>query len=173
MNIILIGCRGSGKSTLAKIIASALWRKAVDMDDLVLARFTEPRVSDVWRVHGENAWRAAEAEVMRQLLAGDDQVIAAGGGAPTVAEVQAMLTEARKSGRARVIYLQCEPRILRERLAAAPGDRPSLTGVDALDEIEAVAAARDGVYRSCADFTIDVSRLTARDAADYLMRTCL
>lgn len=173
MNIILIGCRGSGKSTLAKMIASALWRKAVDMDDLVLARFGEGRVSDVWNVHGEGAWRDAETEVMRELLAGDEQVIAAGGGAPTVAEIRAMLAEARRDGRARVIYLQCEPRILRERLAAAPGDRPSLTGADPHEEIESVAAARDGAYRQCADFTVDVSRLSAREAADYLMRTCL
>jgi len=171
MNVILIGPRGSGKSTLARLIASALWRQAVDMDELVLARFDETTVADVWKNRGESAWRAAEIEVMREVLAGDEQVIAAGGGAPTIEAIQTMLAEAREAGRAKVVYLQCDPGVLRERLSRDGGDRPSLTGGDPIAEIEQVVATRDDLYRRAADVTLDVTQLSPREAADYLMRT--
>lgn len=67
----LVGPRGCGKSTLGKRLAERLWRPFVEMDERTLARFA-PRmtVREVWSVHGEAAWRAAEAGVTRELLSG-------------------------------------------------------------------------------------------------------
>ena len=171
MNVILIGARASGKTTLARIIGSALSRPAVDVDELALAQFEEESVSQVWRLRGQNAWREAEARVIVHVLKGEDQVIALGGGAPLVPAVEAAIQAARQAGRAKVIYLYCSPGELRRRLHAQPGDRPSLTGRDATEEIELVLSYRDPVYRTLADEVVDVSHLGERDAADILIRT--
>lgn len=170
MNVMLIGARASGKTTLARIIANALWRQAVDMDEAVLAQFAEDSIAEAWRVHGESEWRRAEARVIVELLKGDDQVIAAGGGAPLVPAVQEAIDRARQDGRLKVIYLACDASELRRRLTEQPGDRPSLTGRNAADEIEVVLAQRDPIYRMIADVVLDVSHLGERDAADYLIR---
>jgi shikimate kinase len=170
MNVMLIGARASGKSTLARVVANALWRKAVDMDDLVLAQFAEPTISEVWRVHGEPAWREAEATATAELLRADDQIIAAGGGAPLIPAVQEVIAQARAIGQLRVIYLACDAAELRRRLEAEPGDRPPLIGRDPAEELEVVLAQRDPVYRMIADVILDVSHLGERDAADYLLR---
>lgn len=170
MNVMLIGARASGKSTLARVIASALWRQAVDMDDLVLAQFAESTISEVWRVLGETAWREAETTVMEEVLKGDEQIIAAGGGAPLIPAVQECIAAAREAGALKVIYLACEAGELRRRLLAEPGDRPPLIGRDPAEELEVVLAQRDPVYRMIADVVLDVSHLSERDAADYLIR---
>ncbi len=170
MNVMLIGARASGKTTLARIIANALWRKAVDMDEVVLAQFAEASIAEVWRLHGESEWRQAEANVIVELLKGDEQVIAAGGGAPLVPSVQEAIDQSRRDSRLRVIYLACDASELRRRLTELPGDRPSLTGRNAADEIEVVLAQRDPMYRMMADVVLDVSHLGERDAADYLIR---
>lgn len=171
MNIMLIGARASGKSTLARIIADALWRKFIDMDQVVLAQFAEESISEVWRVHGEPAWRDAEGRVITELLKADEQIIAAGGGAPLVPAVQQAMDAARAAGRLKVVYLACDAVELRRRLSTQVGDRPSLTGRPPSEEIEIVLAQRDPIYRMVADVVLDVSRLGERDAADYLIRS--
>lgn len=170
MNVMLIGARAAGKTTLARIIGHALSRHAVDMDDLVLAQFAEETIAEVWQSHGESAWREAEAQVIVEVLKGVDQVIAVGGGAPLVAAVEAAVQTAQRAGRVKVVYLFCDPGELRRRLTEQPGDRPSLTGRDSSEEIELVLSQRDPVYRAMADAVVDVSRLSERDAADYLIR---
>jgi len=170
MNVMFIGARAAGKTTLARIIGLALSRQVVDMDELVLAQFEEESIAHVWRSHGERAWRDAEARVIDEVLKGEDQVIAAGGGAPLVPAVQSAIEAAQQAGRVKVIYLYCDPGELKRRLAEQPGDRPSLTGRDSVDEIELVLAVRDPVYRALTNTVVDVSHLGERDAADLLIR---
>ncbi len=170
MNVMFIGARAAGKTTLARIIGLALSRQVVDMDELVLAQFEEESIAHVWRSHGERAWREAEARVIGEVLKGEDQVIAVGGGAPLIPEVESAIEAAQRAGRVKVIYLYCDPVELRRRLMERPGDRPSLTGRNSTDEIELVLAQRDPVYRALADAIVDVSYLGERDAADVLIR---
>lgn len=170
MNVMFIGARAAGKTTLARIIGLALSRQVVDMDELALAQFEEESVAQVWHSHGERAWREAEARVIDEVLKGEDQVIALGGGAPLVPAVEAAIQAAQQDGRVKVIYLFCSPGELKRRLAEQPGDRPSLAGRDSADEIELVLSQRDPVYRALANAVVDVSRLGERDAADVLIR---
>lgn len=166
MNVLLIGPRGSGKSTIGRRLAARRGDRFIDTDRLALATFREPTVSEVWARHGEAAWRRAELGVLRSCLAADGAVAALGGGIPMIAGAAAEISRARRQGRARVIYLHCEPATLRQRLAAHPGDRPPLRGEDALGEIEQVLAEREPVYRSLSDWVVDVTNRTEPEALE-------
>lgn len=166
MIILLIGPRGSGKSTVGRGLAERRGVHFIDTDELVLASFDEPTVTDVWARRGEAAWRQAEVRVLRSCLTSDATVVALGGGLPMIEAAAAEIERARRQGRARVIYLHCDAGALRQRLAEEPGDRPPLRGSSALAEIEEILAEREPVYRALADGVVDVSRSTPEAAIE-------
>ncbi len=173
MNIIFMGYRGSGKTLIGKKIASQTWKEFVDTDAEVVARFNGRCIAAIWETDGEPAFRAAEAQVAAECLARDNHVIALGGGTvmqPGVAELIKAAPDAKR------IYLNCKPAVLAQRIAAdaaSTASRPSLTGNSAagsVEEITAVLAERDPVYRELADVIFDVSYVDLPAAVAYLTR---
>lgn len=81
MALVLIGFMGAGKSTLAERLARARGTAASDSDVLLAERFGHS-VAREFELHGEQAFREAEEEVMCGVLdgAGPREVIALGGG---------------------------------------------------------------------------------------------
>ncbi len=174
MNIILFGYRGCGKSTIGRKLADQLWKDFVDTDVLTCKRFGNDSIAAIWQEHGEPAWRKAETEVVNEALQRDNQVIALGGGTvmiPAVREAIAATTNATR------IYLHCQLDELWRRVQADPrsnATRPSLTPLGGgREEIEAVLAQRDPVYRELADRVFDVTHLGPEDAVRYLIERCL
>lgn len=156
MNLILLGLRGSGKSTLGRKLARRLAWPFIDLDHLTPGEAGEATVADVFQNQGESAFRAAEARALAKVLAGDGQVIALGGGTPTVPGAVGLMEQARAAGRARLIYLRASAATLRRHLAdARNAHRPSLTGKGILEEVEDLLAQRDGPYRALADVVIE------------------
>ena len=135
MNTLLMGLRGCGKSTVGRLLAGRLGCVFVELDERVLAIFDQGTVSEAWSVHGEPAWRAAEARVLEDCLAATDQVVALGGGTPMIEEARRLIEREQAGGRVRVVYLVCDPRELARRLAEGAGDRPPLLGTDPVSEI--------------------------------------
>ncbi len=170
VNILLMGLRGSGKSAVGRLLAKRLNRPFVDLDDRVLATFDEPTVTAVWSVHGEPAWRAAEARVLGELLGESVGVIALGGGTPMIDAVRAELESVRASGTATIIYLRCDAAELKRRLEARTGDRPSLTGADPAAETATVLQTREPVYRLLADHEYDVTTTSPECVAEGLQK---
>jgi len=155
MNTLLIGPRGCGKSTVGRCLAESRDARFVDLDDEALARFAEPTVRDVWTTHGEEAWRLSEIESLAAVLAADDQVIALGGGTPMRHEARTLIDARRHVSGVRVVYLRCPVEVLRARLEASPGDRPSLTGLGIVQEIAEILRRREATYVGLADVVID------------------
>jgi len=180
MDIVLIGLRGCGKSTLGERLSAMTRRLFVDVDDVVLERFDEGRVGDVWRVHGEVVWRDAEVAVCRELFDedcdGDDRVVAMGGGCAVIPDVQRLLRSGQQAKRVCVGFLRCGPEVLHQRLMQSESserdDRPALTDLELKDEIREMMRRREPTYRSLADFEIDVSALGIADAAQRIIRHC-
>lgn len=168
MNDLLLGLRGSGKTTVGRLLAARRSRPFVDLDERTLTRFAEPTVSAIWAAHGEDAWREAEVQALRETLAADEQIVALGGGTPMIAEVQELLRQGQEGGQVRLVYLRCSAQRLHQRLAGALGDRPSLTGGDPTGEIQEVLAQRDPVYLDLADHVCEVSDRTAGQVVDWL-----
>ena len=171
MHVLLMGLRGSGKTTVGGLLARQLDGEFIDLDDRVLAAFAQTTVADAWSSHGEQAWRAAEARVLHELLGravAGVSVIAMGGGTPMIESARGDIQAARTAGTATVVYLRCTVEELHRRLAGRTDDRPSLTGADPVGETAAVMEAREPVYRSLADHEYDVSTTSPQQAAASL-----
>ena len=81
-NIVLIGMMGSGKTTVGKLLAQRLRRPFIDTDTFIEER--EGRsIPDIFTKDGEDAFRALELAVSRELSGSRGLVIACGGGLPT------------------------------------------------------------------------------------------
>ena len=91
-NIVLIGMMGSGKTTVGKLLAHRLCRPFVDTDALIEER--EGRsIPEIFARDGEDAFRALELKLARELSGQSGLVIACGGGLPTQAEAIAALKQ--------------------------------------------------------------------------------
>src|SRR5262245_66283601 len=79
MNIFLIGYRGSGKTTVAAEMSAQLgwpWHDA----DAELERRAGKTIKQIFAEQGEPAFRDLESTVLADLLIGDRQIAALGGG---------------------------------------------------------------------------------------------
>lgn len=84
-NLILIGMPGCGKSTVGQLLGSLLQRPFLD-SDRVLEEKLGCSIPEFFSRHGEDAFRAAETEVLAELGKRSGCVIATGGGCVTRAE---------------------------------------------------------------------------------------
>jgi shikimate kinase len=174
MNIILFGYRGSGKTTVGKLLADQLWKTFADVDGECCKRLGDDSIAHIWQVQGEPVWRKTEIEVTREFCAGDELVIALGGGTLMQPEARTAVERAPQAVR---IYLYCQPEELARRVAGdtrSAQTRPVLTNLGGgLEEIQAMLAQRDPVYRAVADKVFDVTHVTAADAVRHLIARCL
>src|SRR5437764_13910508 len=115
MSIVLIGYRGSGKSTIGRKLADRLWQTFVDTDELIV-RKAGKSIREIFEQHGEPEFRDLEAEVVQEVSALADHVIALGGGAPMREANRELL---RAAGH-KIVYLRCEPEALLRRIQTDP-----------------------------------------------------
>jgi shikimate kinase/3-dehydroquinate synthase len=147
MAFVLIGFMGAGKSTVAAELARELDSDALDSDALLQERFGHP-VADEFALHGEAAFRAAEEQLVCELLARaePEAVIALGGGSVSSEAVRDALA-------AHVtVLLDVDAGTAWERVSAntaAEGTRRPLAGDP--DEFRALHGSRGALYESLAD----------------------
>jgi shikimate kinase/3-dehydroquinate synthase len=141
--LVLIGFMGAGKSTLATRLAQRRGRTPIDGDALLVERFGHS-VAREFELHGEQAFRAAEEEVVCGLLERVDarDVIALGGGSVLSARVRAAL------GGHTTALIEVAPEVAWERVHRDGAERPLARDRDAF---EALYAQRRGLYDEVAD----------------------
>ena len=160
--VVLTGFRATGKSMVGARLADLLGYRFVDTDEELVARI-RCSVAVFVREHGWPAFRELEQELLRRLAWMRKIVIAAGGGA--VLHRQEWEELRRES---LVVWLQADARTIRERLqadAASLTQRPSLTGIGHLEEVEALLAEREPSYRQGSDTAIDTTDRSPREIA--------
>lgn len=172
MNIILFGYRGSGKTSMGTRLANQLWKDFVDTDAEICKKFGAPSVAAIWQEHGESAFREKEVEVTKEVLQLTDHVIALGGGTLMQDEARDMVRAAQDCRR---IYLYAPAEKLHQNISAdGSTERPALTDLGGgLEEIKAVLARRDAIYRDVADEVFDTTHLNVEDGVRYLIKLCL
>lgn len=79
-NIVLTGMPGSGKSAIGRRIASGTGRRLIDTDAVIVERIGMP-ISEYFALHGEEAFRDVETEVIAEVSNRHGCVISTGGGA--------------------------------------------------------------------------------------------
>ncbi len=164
-----MGLRGCGKTTAGRLLAARLKRPFVDLDDVTPRELGAATVAEAWTKHGEPAFRHAEVMALAKVLSREGQVIALGGGTPTAPAAPKLLEQWADSGRAVIVYLRAPAEVLRERLRAASNtNRPSLTGLGVLEEIEGVMAVRDPVYRELAQYVVETGTSTPQETTEAL-----
>lgn len=164
--IALVGYRGTGKSTVGRIVAGRLGRPFADADAALEARFGRP-IREIFQDLGEPVFRDWEEQVLADLTGDRGLVLATGGGA-------VLRGPNRKALRAFgfVVWLSAPPGLLAARLGANPAalaGRPALTSVGTLDEIAAVLAAREPLYREAADAEVRTEGKSPYQVADAVI----
>ncbi len=162
-NIVITGFMGTGKSTVGRLLAERLARRYVDMDARLAARFGKP-IAAVFAEEGEEAFRAAEAELCRELAAEQQLVISTGGGALVDESSRTVLAETGML----VCLTASEGEILR-RLAQAT-DRPLLEGeeTEKRTRIRTLLGVRRAAYGAI-PYQIDTDGSTPEQVAERIL----
>lgn len=140
--VVLVGFMGAGKTTTGRMLALRLGIPFVDSDQVVAQRAGRT-IAEIFEQDGEPAFRALEATVIAELVAGPPIVLSLGGGA-----VETPATREALSG-AVVVHLHVSYRQALRRVGGDPR-RPMLARPD----IEQIYQRRAPLYRGVASFTV-------------------
>jgi shikimate kinase len=151
-NIVLIGFMGTGKTTIATKLANSLNMRYVSTDDLIEKR-EKRTINEIFTKSGEDYFRDAESEVVKELSAKEGLVIDAGGG---IVIREENLPNLKSNGV--VICLTADEEAIMERTKRYR-HRPLLNVEDPKRRIRELLAKRAPLYAS-ADYTIDTSKCT-------------
>ena len=139
LNIVLVGMPGCGKSTVGRQLAELLHRPFVDADE-VLAERAGCTIAEIFREQGEEAFRALETEVLRDLGKRSGIVLATGGGCVTRMENYPALHQ-----NGRIFWLQRD-------LGKLPVNGRPLSQSNRLEDLY---ARRKAAYERFADGIVD------------------
>jgi shikimate kinase/3-dehydroquinate synthase len=142
--LVFIGFMGAGKST-ALAAARDAGLATTEIDELMEGEFGST-IPEAFERHGEEGFRAREAEVVGALLeSADGGAIALGGGSVLSERIRAAL------GRHVVVWLRVDAREAWRRIAHS--DRPLATSAD---DVAGLMQAREPLYEELADAVIPV-----------------
>jgi shikimate kinase len=166
MNLVLIGYRGTGKSEVARLLAARLGWPCYDADERA-EELAGKSIARIFVDDGEHVFRDFEARAVAELARHEPAVISLGGGAVLRAENRQAIAK-----RGRVVWLTASAESIWNRLqsdASTGQRRPNLTPQGGITEIIATLAAREPVYRACAQLQVDTERKTPAEVADAIV----
>lgn len=166
-NLILVGYRCCGKTSVGKLLADLLSYDFVDTDICIESECR----SSIDVLVADKGWpyfRQKETQTLAQVLQGNNQVIATGGGMVLAPENRALMKT-----RGFVIWLAADGSTIVRRLEADPrtrATRPRFTSRSLADETRDVLAQRISFYQDLADMTVDTTVHTPQQIAEIIKR---
>mgnify|MGYP002396363191 FL=1 len=142
---------GAGKSTIGRQLAQSLGYEFQDSDHEIQRR-TGVDISTIFEYEGEDGFRNRERQVIEDLAAQENMVLATGGGAVLLSENRQQL-----AARGLVIYLHCSPEQQYAR-TARDRNRPLLDTDDPQQRLRDLMAEREPIYRQVADLVVSTER---------------
>ncbi|MEX1190788.1 MAG: shikimate kinase [Brumimicrobium sp.] len=163
--VYLLGFMGVGKTSLGKKLANKLNIPFVDTDQLLEDQF-KMTISDYFKIHGEEAFRAAEREVLKTVSI-KKAIIATGGGLPCFYDNMDVMNSTGIT-----VFLDRPAKELQQRLSQAKSKRPLIADKDdvaMLEYIENELKSRLPFYQR-AKFIVERDNQTANYIADSLVK---
>jgi shikimate kinase len=160
--IILTGFMGSGKSTVGPLVAERLGWRFIDVDEVIEAE-AGCKISELFAGDGEEAFRDLEQATVERLWAGEDLVLALGGGAIERGETRDLLLS---SPGTLMVHLEIELATTLARCGGSEQIRPILAD---RANLAGRYARRLPLYRT-AHVSIRVDRLSPSEAAEEIVR---
>lgn len=162
-SIVLIGFMGAGKSSTGKALARKTGLACLDTDEIVSARFGLS-VTEIFTRLGEEEFRNAETEALRQLANTVSAIIVTGGGIVLRPGNVRML---RQLGT--VVSLEADAETLFGRISKR-ATRPLLRTENPRATLLELLRVRDPLYRAAADLRVDTSSLTHDEVAKAILK---
>ena len=157
-NVYLIGPMGSGKTAVGRRLAALLGLQFLDSDAEIEKR-TGVDIRYIFEKEGEARFRARERDVIAELTALHDVVLATGGGVildPT--------NRNRLSSTGAVVYLETDLDTLVQRTKNTKA-RPLLVNEDPRAVLERLMVVRRPLYESIADLRVRTTGRQVRAVA--------
>ena len=161
--IVLTGFMGSGKSTAGALLARQLGWRFVDVDDVIEAE-AGCAIAQIFAQQGEAAFREQERATIARLAAGDNLVLALGGGAIEDPATRRLLVNGEGT---LLVHLEVELATTLARCSGTEGTRPVLA-----DQANLAARyqRRLPLYRQ-AHASLHVDSLTPKQVVQAILRT--
>jgi shikimate kinase len=161
-NIYLVGFMGAGKSSVGAALAARLGHRFIDLDERLGERFGAS-IPEVFSVHGEGVFRAAETDELIRCANERDAVVATGGGAFCNEANREIISESKGVS----VYLDLPWEELDRRLAADNRGRPVYG--DAEQACSLFEKRRPEYLRADVVIALEGSE-TPDDVADHVLR---
>lgn len=158
-NLTFVGPMGAGKTSIGRRVADRFGLQFVDVDQWI-ERQLGVTVRMIFEHEGEAGFRQRERDALRILCAGSGQLIATGGGAVLDAE-----NRKRLAASGFVVWLRVSVHQQLERLAR-DRSRPLLAATDRRQRLMDMAAERDPLYASIADWIFESDGRRVSGAAE-------
>jgi len=153
---------GAGKTTVGRLLARRLKRAFYDSDHEIERR-CGVRIPLIFDIEGEAGFRARESQMIAELGAHENIVLATGGGAVLAEENRRLL-----AARGKVIYLHARPGYLWQRVRH-DRNRPLLATPEPQKRLEDLYAERDPLYREVADIVVDTGKQNVQNLCRDLL----
>ena len=157
--IFLVGFMGSGKSTIGPLLAAKLGWDFIDLDRQI-EREQGRLIREIFKQDGECEFRRIEERHLRSVKDGGACVVALGGGAFVQEANRRIVSELGLS-----VFLDCRLEVIETR-CARDGMRPLFETPELVKDLYTL---RYPLYMR-SDFSIDVSDIDPRQAADLVLQ---
>jgi shikimate kinase len=157
-SIVLIGMMGAGKSYVGGCLQRRTQLALVDIDEVVASKFGLS-IPEIFSKHGEQGFREAETQALRELAAAKPAIIVTGGGIVLREENVDFL-----KGLGVIVWLDGNEDILFER-ASRERTRPLLQGENPRETFAGLLQLRLPLYAKVAHIRVDTSVLTDEEVA--------
>lgn len=161
MNIVMVGFMGTGKTSVSRALARKTGWHCLDVDEWVVKKAGRT-IPAIFEAEGEEGFRNRETEALREILDGERQIVAGGGGIVLRPENIAIM-----KARGTVVCLTASPETVFARVGR-DSNRPNLNGRRSAAGIAELMEKREMAYREAADLLISTDHKTVDAIAEEL-----
>jgi shikimate kinase len=157
-SIVLIGMMGAGKSCVGRCLQGQTKLALIDTDDIVVSKFGIS-IPEIFSKYGEQGFREAETEALRELAPAKPTIIVTGGG---IVLRETNLDFLKRLGV--IVWLDGNEETLFERASRAR-TRPLLQSENPRETFTRLLQLRLPLYAKVAHIRVDTSVLTDEEVA--------